>query len=431
MIQNIVESTLLYTLELSKLFLFCTLLFKIQLKNSTAAITASLGSILLFAILSIFTDILHSGIPLGIMPGSIIIFYMASRKQFYLVILAYILTCLVDTIVSAIVMFITHSTPEHMYYNFIQSFFTNSVSLILLLLFRFKRIHIASLLKNVPKTLILLFTIGCIALGNYIAVLQLLGFSDSDDFYKRLIILSLSILAIVFLITGFLLLSRQSQLTYLRRESELSQNLLAVQKDYYLSLLEKETETRKFRHDIQNHLTCLHALYREKDYSELGNYLSQLDISLQELKSDVTTGNKLVDAIAVNICRRHSQVQLEWKGLLPNELQISSMDLCTVFSNLLTNAFEAAEKIKPHSVHVSVKILESSLFLTITNSAASAPVVHRGEYQSTKEGKNHGFGIRNVIRCVEKNGGHFETFFENGLFTAEVILLDAIQLVSA
>ena len=235
-----------------------------------------------------------------------------------------------------------------------------------------------------------------------------------------------SCLSIIFLITGFLLLSRQNQLAHLQKEFEMSRNLLAAQKDYYLSLLEKETETRSFRHDLQNHITCLHTLYLEKDYAELGSYIAQLNSSLQQLKPEIKTGNELVNAIVTDISRRHSQVHLKWKGHLPDRLKLSSMDLCTIFSNLLSNAFEAAKQTDRKIVCVSVKALGSSLALTIANSAARAPILRRGEYVSTKEGKTHGFGIRNAVQCIQKNEGNFEASFENGLFTVQVSLLDAL-----
>ena len=43
-----------------------------------------------------------------------------------------------------------------------------------------------------------------------------------------------------------------------------------------LNLLEKEEETRKYRHDMNNHLMCLSALAEAENIPEIRDYLSNL-----------------------------------------------------------------------------------------------------------------------------------------------------------
>lgn len=45
----------------------------------------------------------------------------------------------------------------------------------------------------------------------------------------------------------------------------INEKLLETQADYYKMLLEKEDETRKFRHDMSNHIICIDALSQEKN----------------------------------------------------------------------------------------------------------------------------------------------------------------------
>lgn len=58
----------------------------------------------------------------------------------------------------------------------------------------------------------------------------------------------------------------------------INEKLLETQADYYKMLLEKEDETRKFRHDMSNHIICIDALSQEKKYDEMQSYLSSLKI---------------------------------------------------------------------------------------------------------------------------------------------------------
>ena len=102
------------------------------------------------------------------------------------------------------------------------------------------------------------------------------------------------------------------------------------------------------------------------------------------------------------------------------------MDLCTIFSNLLSNAFEAANKTEDKWMDVSVKTLESQLLIMIVNKAIEEPRIHNGEFISSKKEVNHGYGIKNARKCVEENNGSLNIKFENDLFTAEVLFYNIL-----
>jgi len=190
-------------------------------------------------------------------------------------------------------------------------------------------------------------------------------------------------------------------------------------------LLKKEDETKKFRHDIKNHIFCMYTLFKNKKYDELERYFLDMQNTLEILRSGVNTGNVLIDAIINDISSCHKDVSLVWKGCMPNSMKISSMNLCTVFSNLISNAYEAAEKADDKRVFVSVKVLETNLFVSVKNHAAE-PVTADGSIISSKTESGHGYGISNVRQCVEEIKGSFNIGFENGVFTAEVIFPNVI-----
>lgn len=431
MIQNMLESAILYTLELLKILLTCIFILKIQIKHKKTVSVALLLSILLIFMSSKYINVTYD-FPTGILYLLLIFIFMSDKQSFGLVCLAYIFICIIDMALGSIVMFSLNLNIDSAAKNFPLMLLMNSVSLLLLII----PVSIIFRKRNNPlfhyfsRKNILLLIVGGLTLGIYLTATHFLGFTEGSNILKDITTLSISILSIVFLIIVFLSLSKQNQLEHLKREYELSQKALQMQQDYYTALLDKETETKSFRHDIRSHIYCMNSLYHNKKYNELGDYLSQLDTSLQELKPKLQTGNALVNAIVSDICRKHSDVRLDWHGLLPGALQITFMDLCTIFSNLLCNAFEAAETMQDKTVTVSVKILESSLLLIITNPSTSSPPTRKGRYLSTKEGYCHGFGIQNVAGCVEKNGGFFEILFENGLFTAKVTFLDAIAIAA-
>ncbi len=205
-----------------------------------------------------------------------------------------------------------------------------------------------------------------------------------------------------------------------------NEKLLKSQEEYYTMLLEKEEETKKFRHDIQNHIYCMHTLLNNKDYDELGRYFKRMDSDLKNLKGGIHTGNSLVNAIVNSIKNKYSDVKINWKGDIPINLCLSSMDLCTIFSNLISNAFEAACQADKKEVDVSIKVIETKLLIVVSNYTKEKPDIIDGKIKSSKKEKNHGYGIKNIKKCVENNEGDFNITFVDNIFTAEVFFNDIL-----
>lgn len=99
-------------------------------------------------------------------------------------------------------------------------------------------------------------------------------------------------------------------------------------------LLEKETETKAFRHDVKEQILCMKILYENNQYDELGEYISEMQTETIELSSEYHTGNDYVNAIVTDLSRQYHQVDLEWIGRLP-KLGLSYLDICTLFCNIL------------------------------------------------------------------------------------------------
>lgn len=93
------------------------------------------------------------------------------------------------------------------------------------------------------------------------------------------------------LLTGYgCLLGLIAVAFYTKEQSQKDQKLLnmekyinEMQKNYYLSLLERETDTRRYRHDINNHLMCLRALVDGNIVAQ--NYIDNLQEKLYVIKN--------------------------------------------------------------------------------------------------------------------------------------------------
>ncbi|HRU98250.1 MAG TPA: hypothetical protein P5092_12565 [Ruminococcus sp.] len=146
---------------------------------------------------------------------------------------------------------------------------------------------------------------------------------------------------LVLTLCGFFVYNNASK-KYYQNTIRMNEKIMTAQKEYYESLLERESDTRKFRHDINNHMFCIKTLIDEGKYDEAEQYINGIDNKMGKLKTKYSTGNSLVNAIVNDIAGKYDGVELDWKGLVPEDLKISNMDVCIIFSNLLDNAFCAA-----------------------------------------------------------------------------------------
>lgn len=239
------------------------------------------------------------------------------------------------------------------------------------------------------------------------------------------LIISLCNIVLVIICVGLMLSFSKNQ--KLKSENQISQNMLESQKNYYTMLLRKEKETKKFRHDIRNHMYCIRTLFNNRDFKKLEEYFEQINIRLDALRIDINTGNSLSNVILTDLIERFPQVEIKCIGIIDENLNISQMDFCTIFSNLLNNAFESANKCEEKFVTVVLKKMQTNLFIEIINSVVEPPFINNGKLISSKKEKNHGFGINNVKECLEKYGGNLSFNIENKTFIAQAVIPNALK----
>ena len=235
--------------------------------------------------------------------------------------------------------------------------------------------------------------------------------------------------AAVFSVLVFVIIQNNAGKKYYEQNSRLNEKLMQQQKAYYEQRLVREEETRKFRHDIKNHMLCIKTLLEEGNYDDAKEYIAGIENRTESLRPAVITGNSLVDAITCDIMEKHSSVRLEWEGHLPDKIKLSDMDICVIFSNILDNAFAAAAKCNSGSVKVRAAAAGSSLMITVINDIIEPIELRDSKLVTSKPDKrSHGYGVMNVKECAEKNGGKAEFSFDEKHFTAEVILPDTVPV---
>ena len=127
-------------------------------------------------------------------------------------------------------------------------------------------------------------------------------------------------------------------LFYVRRVNEQGKRLFKtqqvlneMQKDYYQALLEKERETKQYRHDMNGHLMYLYELVRGNDKAE--KYIKELQGNLVGIKTKCfLTGNDILDTILNYYLSGYENGNVSVIGKLKEPPEISDVDFCIIGS---------------------------------------------------------------------------------------------------
>lgn len=230
-------------------------------------------------------------------------------------------------------------------------------------------------------------------------------------------------------VTVLLLLSvKQQQAKRFRELNELSEKYMTAQAKHFERSREADMEMCMLRHDMRNHITAMNSLYDSGKTDELGEYLKELGSAFADTQSVNITGNEIADAI-ISEKKKYAEmsgVSLVTEGSLKG-LEIGAVTLCTVLSNLLDNAVEAAAQTDTKRVvTLSAKKSDSFYYICISNPTLNDIDVSADIPTSKPESSDHGLGLKSVGKAIEKCGGTLELSCKETssgyTFIAEVIL---------
>lgn len=263
---------------------------------------------------------------------------------------------------------------------------------------------------NVPKTSRIMLPVIC---GVIFAISYMIYAMDQTENEEQkffaYIILLVAILGIGIIVVMLLHISQQKE--NFKLQAELENRYNEQQKAYFMMMFEQQEETKRFRHDILNHLICIQDQMRRGHYLEAETYVSNVLNNLDAIRGmQYDVGNEVVNVLLnYYLLPVREQCHIEIDGYLGKLEHISQMDLCTIISNLLKNAVEAVDNDGKIAVHIVRK--EKYVKVDIRNSCKTVPQINRmGEIETSKADKeNHGYGLGNIKKTVEKIMVNFST----------------------
>lgn len=212
-----------------------------------------------------------------------------------------------------------------------------------------------------------------------------------------------------------------------RMEQILQQEIFArnMQAYYYEELLKKEEDTRRYRHDMINHLICINGLAKEQKNTELMNYIDNMQDQINHIqKSTYAVGNQILNIVTnYYLSMVHSGVNIKISGNADDRLRIDDSVLCTVYANLLNNAVEELKKVQKG--YLCIEFLQGDEYfqIKIVNSLSIDSQNKENILITDKADKKaHGLGLKNVQRAVADNNGKLDIKYDKEKFEVIAIL---------
>ena len=227
-------------------------------------------------------------------------------------------------------------------------------------------------------------------------------------------------------------------------EDKLISALHQQEKDYYffqLQLMQQSAEQVKaIRHDMKLHLATATDFIKKDNAKDAGDYLEGLlgDINKSQVYSD--TGNFAVDSI-INFKLKtavENNIHTDIDLFVPPTLNVGVSHMVTILGNLLDNALEAVAKVEDRRIKLHITSNKGNLLIKVENTfdgvvktveknpqGKGFPIQIDGKERyliSRKEEDNHGYGLSNIQKAVEKVQGHLEIGYEGNVFWVGVLL---------
>lgn len=207
------------------------------------------------------------------------------------------------------------------------------------------------------------------------------------------------------------------------RQSNLAE-IKETEQRYYDEINRRYQESRKIRHDIQNHLLALNMLIESGNIDSAKKYINEVSEQTDLAAMPVKTGSEVLDAL---LFKKTEQAQEKQVSLIFEvscslmECGISDYDLCTVFGNIIDNAIEAVNE--KDTVTVKLSNQHDMLYISCEN-VIRKPLKKRGDrILTTKpDALSHGYGIARVREIAARYEGAVQITDEGGKFLIEILI---------
>lgn len=269
----------------------------------------------------------------------------------------------------------------------------------------------------------------CFYLSPFASILIFMGLAYSDIRFMELSADSVFIVlgCLLIFISNIILLELynriMSAMETMRKYDILNKENM-LKSDYYKQL---EAVNEQI-HNMTHYLGTIRTLAVQSCNREIAEMVEDWNHTINEIADEKYSSNPIINAVLNEKKARAADKQVEYLVFVEQGFAIDNVknvDLVGIFSNLIENALEAAEKCSDGYVSVHLFRANDGRFavIKVDNNFKEMPVMRDGQFVTSKEDKkHHGIGTRYLDKMAREYRGWCHFTIEGNRFSAMVML---------
>ncbi len=199
-----------------------------------------------------------------------------------------------------------------------------------------------------------------------------------------------------------------------------------MQESQYLAQQRYIADSSRQRHDFRQHLLSIAQMVQNRSFDELSLYLSEY------LDSQPDTQTIFCQNVPVNALLNYyafkmdqDQIRRNWRISLPDKLQITDTEFCSLLGNLLENVWHGCQTLPAAERYHNLTICpehDSFLYLVSANSFDGDVKQKNHVYLSTHK-NGSGIGLSSITTIAEKYHGMAQFSHTDKEFLINIVIV--------
>ena len=209
-------------------------------------------------------------------------------------------------------------------------------------------------------------------------------------------------------------------------DSQRERDMLDVQlrhaKSELATLRQLQECTTIYRHDMRHHISFLQGLASNCRFEDIKEYLKSVKSDIDAITPIRFCENETANLIlsSFHSIAKQRNVLFSVDAKLPDIISLSDTEFCSLLSNSLENAINAAVTCSNSFVDIKLQIHKNKLLISTANPFFGEITMKNGIPQSSA--KNHGFGTRSIVSIAKAHGGQTIFSIEKSIFYLKIMI---------
>lgn len=209
--------------------------------------------------------------------------------------------------------------------------------------------------------------------------------------------------------------------------------IIEKQNKYYkqqlLTINRLSKTSKSVKHDYKNHMSVIKSLLDNENFDELKKYVNNICNKISEIEKINYTENIVINSIlSFKIDEiKESCIKFDFNIKIPKDLNINSVDITIVLSNLLDNAIEACKRdSKTLNKYINLDLIfKDNLLILKCKNSFDGLINEKGRNIITRKDNkvDCGIGIFNIENVVKKYNGLMEILYDENNFNVDISLI--------